>query len=226
MSLTRQHLESGYIRRIFAARPDGPRCLTDEEHRASIATLLADHCPECDIWVFGYGSLIWNPLFQFAERRIATLHGFHRRFCLWSLTGRGTPENPGLVLGLDRGGRCTGVLYRIPRKAAAEELFLLWRREMVVGSYAPRWVKVRDRHGREVRAIAFIVRRDHPSYAGKLPAERVAATMSTACGAIGPCADYLAKTVEALAEHGIRDPHLTDLHDRVFGTPPPRSDPA
>lgn len=224
MALTREHLESGYIRKVFSARPGGPRCLSDDEHRSSIERLLADHCPECDIWVFGYGSLVWNPLFHFEERRAATLRGYHRRFCLWSTLGRGTPDNPGLVLGLERGGLCRGVVFRIPRSRAGEELLLLWRREMVVGSYHPRWMTVRDSAGRDIRAIAFVVRRDHPTYAGRLPVDRVASAMATAAGAIGPCADYLQRTVEGLAEHGIRDTHLIEVHRRVFGTSPPRHD--
>jgi cation transport protein ChaC len=220
MSLTREHLESGFMRRVFAAHPSSGRCLTDEEHAASIAALLEAYCPECDIWVFGYGSLVWNPLFDYVERRCASLHGYHRRFCLWSIGSRGTPECPGLVLGLDRGGACRGVVFRIPRAAASRELLLLWRREMVVGAYEPRWTTVRDAAGREIRAIAFVVRREHASYAGRLPAQRVAETMSVARGALGPSSEYLRCTVEALAAHGIRDAQLFDLHRRVFGETP------
>jgi cation transport protein ChaC len=217
MSLTREHLESGFMRSLFAAHPASGRCLTDEEHAASIAALLDDYCPQCDIWVFGYGSLVWNPLFDFVERRCATLYGYHRRFCLWSIGSRGTPECPGLVLGLDRGGACRGVVFRISRASASRELLLLWRREMVIGAYEPRLTTVRDASGREIRAIAFVVRREHGSYAGRLPAQRVAETMSVARGALGPSSEYLQRTVEALAAHGIRDAHLFDLHRRVFG---------
>jgi cation transport protein ChaC len=220
MSLTREHLESGFMRQVFAAHPASGRCLTDEEHAASIAQLLDSYCPKCDIWVFGYGSLVWNPLFHHAERRCATLRGYHRRFCLWSIASRGTPECPGLVLGLDRGGACKGMVFRIPRARANEELRLLWRREMVIGSYEPRWITVRDRSGREIRAIAFVVQREHPAYAGRLPSKRVARTMSIARGELGPSSEYLRKTVEALAEHGIHDAHLFDVHRRVFGALP------
>lgn len=226
MSLTREQLESGFMQRVFAAHPTVGRCLTDEEHAASIAALLDDYCPECDLWVFGYGSLVWNPLFHYVERRCATLRGYHRRFCLWSVGSRGTPECPGLVLGLDRGGTCRGVVFRIPRARAREELTLLWRREMAIGSYEPRWTSVRDAAGRSIRAIAFVVRREHPAYAGRLPATRIAEAMSAACGALGPSSEYLRRTVEALASHGIRDAHLFDLHRRVFGALPAVQDPA
>jgi cation transport protein ChaC len=223
MSLTREDLENGLMRRLFSASGSGTRCLSEEELDASIRCILSAHAPGEDVWVFGYGSLIWNPIFHYVERRTATLQGYHRRFCLWSKMGRGTPENPGLVLGLDRGGRCRGVAYRIAGHHAADELRLLWQREMVVGSYCPRWMRVETTpHGaprgtrEEVRALAFLVNREHPSYAGRLPNETVATALATASGHIGPAAEYLLKTVEALAAQGIRDMHLETLRDRML----------
>lgn len=226
MSLTREDLENGLMQRLFSECRDGPRCLSDEELDASIRCVLAAHAPGEDVWVFGYGSLVWNPLFHFLERRTATLRGYHRRFCLWSIMGRGTPENPGLVLGLDRGGVCSGVAYRIAAHHAVAELRLLWRREMVVGSYCPRWLRVDSaRHGaaagrrEEIRALAFVVNRDHANYAGRLSDERVASALATARGHIGASADYLLKTVEGLAAHGIHDRHLAGLRDRILAGP-------
>ena len=142
MSLTREDLENGRMRRLLAASGLGPRPLTDEELDASIQCILAGVPPGEDVWIFGYGSLLWNPLLEHDERRPATLRGFHRRFCLWSRMGRGTPDNPGLVLGLDLGGSCHGLAYRLPAAQAAGELRLLWHREMVSNSYTPRWVRV------------------------------------------------------------------------------------
>jgi cation transport protein ChaC len=223
MSLTRADLENGLMQQLFSACREGPRCLSDEELDASIRCTLSGHAPHEDVWVFGYGSLIWNPIFHHLERRTATLRGYHRRFCLWSMMGRGTPENPGLVLGLDRGGVCRGVVYRIAAHHAVEELRLLWRREMVVGSYCPRWLRVdAPRHGsargvtEEVRALAFVVNREHANYAGRLPDERVAHALATARGHIGASAEYLLKTFEGLAAHGIHDRHLAGLCDRVL----------
>lgn len=222
MSLTREDLEKGLMQRLFSECRGGPRCLSDEELDASIRCTLSGHAPGEDVWVFGYGSLIWNPLFHHLERRTATLRGYHRRFCLWSMMGRGTPDNPGLVLGLDRGGVCKGVAYRIGGHHAVEELRLLWRREMVIGSYDPRWVRVEaPRHGaargvtEEVRALAFVVNRGHANYAGRLSEERVAQALATARGHIGCSAEYLTKTFEGLAAHGIHDRHLAGLLHRV-----------
>jgi cation transport protein ChaC len=222
MSLTREDLEKGLMQQLFSECSSGPRCLSDEELDASIRCTLAGHAHGQDIWVFGYGSLIWNPIFHHLERRTATLRGFHRRFCLWSVMGRGTPDNPGLVLGLDRGGVCRGVVYRIAGHHAVEELRLLWRREMVIGSYYPRWLRVEvPRHGdrpglvEEVRALAFVVNREHANYAGRLSEERIAKALATARGHIGCSAEYLVKTFEGLAAHGIHDRHLSGLMHRI-----------
>ena len=222
MTLKREDLENGLFRRLWQQLESGPRPLTDEEQAASLAATLAGVPEGEDVWVFAYGSLLWNPLFHYDERRPATVRGYHRRFCLWSKMGRGTPDNPGLVLGLDRGGSCCGLAYRLPAGKAAEELRLLWRREMVVGSYDPRWLSVEAApctrsHGcaEELRALTFVVRREHPFYAGRLPLDAVADALATANGHIGSSADYLFHTVEALAAHGLRDGYLDRLKARV-----------
>jgi len=222
MSLTREDLENGRMRRLLAASGVGPRPLTDEELEASIRRVLADVRTGEDLWIFAYGSLLWNPLLDHDERRPATLRGYHRQFCLWSKMGRGTPENPGLVLGLAAGGSCHGLVYRIPAAQAAAELRLLWHREMVSGSYTPRWVPVEaapcaaSRGRREaLRALAFVVNRDHPNYAGRLPAAKVARALADAHGHIGSSAEYLHNTVAALAAHGLRDAYLERLVEHL-----------
>lgn len=227
MSLTREDLECGRMRRLWLECGEGPAPLSDEELDASIACTLGGARPDEDLWIFAYGSLIWNPLFHYVERRPATLRGFHRSFCLWSRLGRGTPDNPGLVLGLDHGGSCCGLVYRVPATHAVEELRLLWRREMVVGSYLPRWLRVEaapcaTSHGcmQELRALAFVVNREHPSYAGRLPFDAVARALATARGHIGTSADYLLHTVDGLTAHGLRDGHLERLRERVIGAVP------
>jgi cation transport protein ChaC len=172
-------------------------------------------------WVFAYGSLLWNPLFPVAEMRPAVVGGLHRRFCLWSLASRGTRECPGLVLGLDRGGACRGIAMRLPAPLAIDELHLLWRREMAVGSYHPRWVKV-DTGGRGIVALAFVVKRDHPQYAGRLTLDIEADVLRNACGAFGSSLDYLERTRVALVAHGIVDPYLERLANEVAGRVPAR----
>lgn len=222
MSLTREDLENGLPRRLWSECAHGPRVLSDSELEASIGCVLSGARTGDDVWVFGYGSLMWNPLFHYVERRPAALRGFHRRFCLWSIAGRGTPERPGLVLGLDLGGQCCGLAYRLSAAHAVAELKLLWQREMVVGSYAPRWVRIEARpcagsngHTEELRALVFVVNRNHPNYAGRLARETVVASLATARGRIGTAAEYLFNTADALAAHGLRDTHLETLRDEV-----------
>ena len=219
MSLTRADLENDRMRKLFCdANPD-TRVLSGAELDASINALLDQHESGTDVWLFGYGSLIWNPIIHFDERRVAKLHGFHRRFCLWSHAGRGSPQKPGLVLGLDVGGSCHGVAFRVAGHHAIDELRLLWRREMVVDSYCPRWVNI-EAGNDTLRALAFIVNRKNANYAGKLTLETVVKTMVSARGHLGTPAEYLLETVHGLIEHGVRDPYLLELRKRVLAVHP------
>lgn len=208
--LCRADLVDNVLRRGLEESPLAAELLSEDALEASLQDVLASPHRQADVWLFAYGSLVWNPVFDFEERLIATVHGYHRTFCLWSRVNRGTPERPGLVLGLDRGGRCTGVAYRITQRSAEAELRLLWRREMLLGSYAPRWVYVT--HGeRSFRGLAFVINRMRSSYAGRLPAEEVVERLMHASGKLGSGLDYLRQTVDGLAAVGIRDPNLMHL---------------
>lgn len=209
MTLSRRDLELGLMRELYAATIGAAHALDDEALSRSLTTTLAAKPKGAGWWVFGYGSLLWNPLFPVAEAVPATVHGLHRRFCLRSLASRGTRDRPGLVLGLEPGGACRGVAYRLPSALALDELHLLWRREMVVGSYRPAWVRARAGE-RTIVALAFAVRRDHPQYAA-LTLDEQADTIAHACGAFGSSCEYLMRTRAALAEHGIVDAYLERL---------------
>lgn len=189
------------------------RC-TDEERAESRMRMLAEVEPDEDVWIFGYGSLMWNPAFKYAESLSGLVHGWHRSFCLWTPIGRGAPENPGLVLGLDRGGSCCGVAYRVAAADRENELPLLWQREMVADGYHPRWVTVRCRAG-HVRAITWVINRDGPRYAGKLPTEILVRHLATARGRLGSSREYLENTVAHLDELAIRERPLHEIRDRV-----------
>jgi cation transport protein ChaC len=210
MTLSRRDLEEGRMRAVYAAAIDPSHPLSDEELAASLAATLSRKPPGAAWWVFAYGSLLWNPLFPFEDARPATLRGRHRRFCLWSVASRGTSNQPGLVLGLDRGGSCQGVVYRLPARGAKDELMLLWRREMVLGAYHPLWVTVRGGHSPLV-ALAFVVDRKHRQYTGKLTLGDQAEVLASAAGEFGSSADYLERTRVALITHGIVDPYLERL---------------
>ncbi|UCH76061.1 MAG: gamma-glutamylcyclotransferase [Rhodospirillales bacterium] len=169
---------------------------------------------ESDIWIFAYGSLMWNPGFAYAESHPALLHGWHRAFCVYSHRYRGTPEKPGLVLGLDRGGSCRGLVYRIPQARARETLAYLWDREMVLGVYRPRLLHPRF-HGGRIASHAFTVDRGHRQYAGGLRIEEMVRLIRQGIGKGGPNRDYLANTVRHLGLLGITDGPLHHLHSLV-----------
>ena len=164
------------------------------------------------VWVFGYGSLMWRPGFDFVDRRIARLHGYHRHFCVWSHRYRGSPKVPGLVLGLDRGGSCRGVAYRIAPERADEVLSYLHEREMITGIYRPSRLSmtVTDDQGTidRITAQTYVVDRAHPQYAGTLSRAELAALVIQGVGTAGPCRDYLINTVEQLREMAIPDRRL------------------
>jgi glutathione-specific gamma-glutamylcyclotransferase len=212
--LTRESIRSGAVRKI-AAEHGLTRILSDEELASSLRGMLRGVDLSSGVWVFGYGSLIWNPAFHFTNRVIGRVHGFHRRFCLWAHLGRGRPERPGLMLGLERGGSCRGVAYRIAPDAALEELDIVWRREMIGGAYVPRWVNVYTPRG-TVRAITFTINHAHERYARDLSDEEAAAAIARASGFLGACADYLINTVDHLAELGIHDRPLERLRARML----------
>ena len=213
--LTREDLENDVLRKNREENYTSLPLIPEHEFNASLERILAGWNPADDLWVFCYGSLIWNPLFQHIERKNVTLHGFHRSFCLRSRHGRGSVEEPGLMLGLDFGGCCNGVALRIPADQVRHELMLVWRREMAIGSYAPRWITARAGE-QKLSAVAFVVNHAHPHYAGKLPLETIIKTLAKAKGRFGSGADYLYQTVDCLATHGIRDAYLTRLREQVM----------
>lgn len=215
MVLTRDAIKSGLARRMIAEQGIPMRTLSEAELAESLRATLAGEDLSDGAWVFGYGSLIWNPAFHFAESRTGRVHGYHRRFCLWTLLGRGCPERPGLVLGLERGGSCRGVAFRVAPEEIEQELPIVWAREMISGAYVPRWVRVHTADG-AVRAVTFVINHAHERYARLLPEDRVAEVVATARGYLGPCADYLINTVDHLAELGIHDQPLERLRGRVI----------
>ncbi|HEX7967006.1 MAG TPA: gamma-glutamylcyclotransferase, partial [Stellaceae bacterium] len=158
----------------------------------------------CDLWIFGYGSLMWDPGFAHAEAQPALLRGYHRSFCVYSRRHRGTPELPGLVLGLDRGGACKGIVFRVPAADVAAALHYLWDREMVRGTYRLKEVPV-EIAGRRLSARVFVVDRAHASYAGRLPTEAAARLILQGIGGSGSCRQYLENTVRELRKLGLVD---------------------
>ena len=211
LPVTRENLSSGSLARLVAERNDDQTTLaTDEQLLESRRELVPDDADTSDIWVFGYGSLMFNPIMDYVERARATIYGHHRRFCLWTRLGRGSPDCPGLVLALDRGGCCPGIAFRLKPEVAIAELDLLWRREMVTLAYRASWLTLHTVHGRKP-AIGFVARPERENYAQPMTIAEEADTIASAVGFIGPCRDYLFDTVKALHANDIRDPHLEKL---------------
>jgi cation transport protein ChaC len=209
-SVSRTTLERDGIRAAVRNAGHGSLLRSDAELEHSLSVSLAQRNCEGPVWVFGYGSLIWNPLMRFAERRLAKVRGYHRGFYLWSKINRGSPERPGLVLALDRGGSCGGVAYRLHADHVAEEFKLLWRREMIAAAYLPRWVDAHTDSG-VVKALTFVIDRNTPGYTGRLSDEDIVATAIGAHGHYGSCADYLLQTATSLEQHGISDQRMRRL---------------
>jgi cation transport protein ChaC len=215
LPVTRENLTSGHLARLVAERNDSQTQLaTDEQLLESRRALVPDDADTSDIWVFGYGSLMFNPIMDYVERTRATIYGHHRRFCLWTRLGRGSPDCPGLVLALDRGGCCPGIAFRLNPEVAISELDLLWRREMITLAYRACWLTLHTDKGRKP-AIGFVARPERENYAKPMSIAEEADTIASAVGFIGPCREYLFDTVKALQANNIRDPHLEKLAREV-----------
>jgi glutathione-specific gamma-glutamylcyclotransferase len=163
-----------------------------------------------DLWIFGYGSLIWRPDFEFVERRPARVHGWHRALKMWSRINRGTPERPGLVFAMLSGGSCQGVVFRVPREQGEAVLRRLWPREMPLATYDPKWIVCQTNHG-PVKALAFTLSRKSPSHTGLLTEAEYRRIFAEAQGRYGTTLDYAHRTHEELRRHNIRDRALERL---------------
>jgi glutathione-specific gamma-glutamylcyclotransferase len=172
-----------------------------------------------DIWVFGYGSLMWRPGFPYCERVPARLIGLHRSLCVYSFVHRGTPEKPGLVLGLDRGGACRGIAFRVAAADRDATLAYLREREQATAVYleAMRTVTLAQTPRRDVSALVFMVDRSHPQYAGRLDIERQVHLVRQGHGRSGANRDYVLSTIAEIAAQGCRDAGLQLLADRLKG---------
>ncbi|UFH49243.1 gamma-glutamylcyclotransferase [Pseudomonas sp. KNUC1026] len=177
---------------------------TDEQLARSLEQTMRLH-DGGPVWLFAYGSLIWRPECSSVERQRARVFGYHRGLYLWSHEHRGTPTQPGLVFGLDRGGSCSGFAFRLPEEGLEQALLALWRREMPYPSYRPHWLSCRLEDGTRVRALGFVLERHLPCYAGNLPDDLLLQILASACGRYGTTRDYVEQTIAALRSHAMPD---------------------
>lgn len=220
IAMTREVLEQDLIRRHFEDAHPEVALQSHQELLGSIHHILATAPPGArhvdGVYLFAYGSLIWNPCVEVVERHTARLYGYHRDFCLKLEHGRGTPQTPGLMLALAPGGSCHGVALRVPGENIERELTLVWRREMLTGAYRPCWVKLRTDVG-PIWGIAFVINPHHERYIGRQADETVIHLLSTGRGVLGSCREYLDNTVDDLHTLGIRDRRLEALQRAVRG---------
>jgi len=217
LSLTPAHIAR--IHRVVedVGPPTGVQQQTDSDYAEWVAMIAGSHpAPDRPTQLFAYGSLIWKPEIEHRAEQTGVARGWHRAFCLRQHRFRGTPDQPGLMMALDRGGQCRGVLYELPQENLEDQLDRLFRREFTVKpiNSMPRWITVQTEAGR-VKALGFVMNRASPYYAGRLPLEDVARTLATACGHWGSGAEYLLNTVTHLEEHGIHDSGLWRLQHLV-----------
>jgi len=217
MSLTQELVDLCFRDETDPGPPPSWVPLSDEDY-AGVAERLACESGQEPLWIFAYGSLIWRPGFDSIACERATLHGWHRSFSLRIERGRGTPDRPGLMMMLSRGGRCDGVIYRVADGEKRVQMEKALRRE--VGNReslaSMRWMPVRTRNGETMRALVFWAGGTSPRIIRPLlPLEEVATVLARACGHRGSCAEYLYNTVVHLAEFGIRDRNLWQLQEMV-----------
>ncbi|MGB2240951.1 MAG: gamma-glutamylcyclotransferase [Candidatus Puniceispirillaceae bacterium] len=209
--ITREMLQNWRVASLARERDGAEASIASEDQLLESRRLvIADDADVSDFWVFGYGSLIYNPIIEHSHRAIASIYGYHRRFCLWTKIGRGSPDCPGLVLSLDRGGSCKGVAFRLNPQNAIAELDLLWRREMMTMAYRPRLISLHTDIGLK-RGLAFVANPARPAYAQPMPFEATVEVVAHAAGFNGPCRDYLYDTVKGMQACGIRDRQLEKL---------------
>ncbi len=215
MVLNRQALESKLLQQLLSHPELDLEVWSDERLLQSIRETLQQQSAK-ELWIFAYGSLIWNPLFDYSDRCSIIVRDWHRQFCLLAPVGRGTIENPGLVLGLESKANayCEGIAYCLPIDENLEsELLLLWRREMVVGSYIPTWIQGKN-GDRDLEVLTFVVDTKHPVYVNFSP-EKTIESLATAKGSLGSSAEYLDNTVQGLLAAGIEDRTLIELNRLV-----------
>jgi len=198
----------------LAAQFGDAKFLSEEDREKSRAKIMAEHVAGTDLWVFGYGSLMWNPAIHVDESVPGRIDGFHRRFCMRLMFGRGMPDNQGLMLCLVSGGSCDGIAHRIAPAYVESESKILWMREMLSGAYIPTWVDI-DLGARRVRGVTFVMNTAHPRYLPDLGLDEKARRIAHAEGHLGTNRDYLFRTVAALESTGVRDLYLDEIQARV-----------
>lgn len=217
LSLTAEHVAKVHRDMVDRGPPEGLTPQTDQDYADWVEKVLASHpAPDRPTQLFAYGSLIWRPEIEHRGERDATLPGWRRSFCLRQWRFRGSPEYPGLMMSLDRGGNCQGVLFELPNGDLETRFNQLFRREFTLKpiTNVPTWLEVDTATGPEP-ALVFVMNQECPQYAGNLHPEEVADILARSCGHLGTGADYLLNTVTQLEMRGMHDDGLWLLQELV-----------
>ncbi len=212
--LTRDFLQNADCKTAFGIIEEA-LLLSAEERRASLQAALERRPDNSPVWIFGYGSLMWNPIFEAEEVRPATLSGWHRAFCLRLTAGRGTVAQPGRMLALKEGGHTTGLAFRLPEARLHEELELLWKREMLTSCYIPTWSELALDDGQQVTALLFVMDPLHPFFEADTRSQIIAPLIACASGPLGTNAQYLFALEQELNNYGMQDECMVELVHQV-----------
>lgn len=208
-------LDMDELDRRLIANGMGPDWRTPCDVREANRKAFLAGRPRGDLWVFGFGSLMWDPSVEFTEVRRARSEGYARSFCLWDEGGRGSKEYPALMLAIVEGTGCDGLAFRIAENAIEDETFVLFRREMIASAYCPVWLDLETDHG-TITALSFAANTGHERIVPDIPIDRQARMIATAQGHLGTSFDYLNDVQRHLELLGVEDCYVKDLHNRVL----------
>ena len=208
IKLTKENISKGHLGDKIKSISRSDKVLTIEELLNARRNIIPDEGIGEDIYIFAYGSLLWNPTVDYEEECLAKIYGFHRSFCMKTYLGRGSFKKPGLMLGLDRGGSCRGSALKLKKSNAIKNIDILFRREMVTGAYKPKLLKTTLEDGKKVMSLAFTVDKKHKNYFQNKAIQTKAIMISNAHGFLGTCEEYFSNTLQSLSELNIVDSEM------------------
>jgi len=208
VKLTKENINEGRLGDKIKSISGSDKVLTKEELINERRKIIPDEGIKEDIYIFGYGSLLWNPTISYETQYLAKIYGFHRSFCMKTHLGRGSFKNPGLMLGLDKGGSCIGSAYKLNKDDAIKNIDILFKREMVTGAYKPKLLKTKLDNNEIVFSLAFTVDKKHKNYFNDKNTSVKARMISKANGFLGTCREYFEYTLESLEELNIADKQM------------------
>ena len=215
IKLTSKNISEGLLKKTILKSLKNQRVLGDDELLSIRRKLIPDEGTNRSIYIFAYGSLLWNPTFKYELQIAAKIYGYHRSFCMKTRLGRGSVKNPGLMLGLDYGGSCHGSVYKLHKKNEVREIDLLFKREMVTGTYIPKLLKAELLSKKKVDCLTFVINRENENYIPDLSLEEISKIISKAHGFFGSCEEYLNYTITSLSELKIKDKKMNIIQNLI-----------